>query len=215
MRPRRCLIACCRLLSSPRWRRPPSRRTRGSMKASARSSRITVSSATAAEKHKGKLRLDDISFVHRVGRAGGSLAEDPQQAQLGRNAAGGRRSSRSASGSPSSSMRCRTTLVTARARSSATRAGRITLRRLNRREYRNTIRDLLGVEIDVRDLPTDGGTGAFDTVGASLFMSSDQIEQYLALGRRALDEHFARACGRPTRNRSRLARRPRFLATSG
>ncbi len=24
-------------------------------------------------------------------------------------------------------------------------------------------------------------------------MSSDQIEQYLALGRRALDEHFARA----------------------
>jgi hypothetical protein len=74
--------------------------------------------------------------------------------------------------------------------------GRITLRRLNQREYRNTIRDLLGVEINVRDLPADGGTGAFDTVGASLFMSSDQIEQYLALGRRALDEHFARASAR-------------------
>jgi hypothetical protein len=74
--------------------------------------------------------------------------------------------------------------------------GRITLRRLNQREYRNTLRDLLGVELDVRDLPADGGTGTFDTVGASLFMSSDQIEQYLALGRRALDEHFARAPAR-------------------
>ncbi|HEX4132285.1 MAG TPA: DUF1592 domain-containing protein [Pirellulales bacterium] len=71
--------------------------------------------------------------------------------------------------------------------------GRITLRRLNQREYKNTLRELLGVEIDVRDLPTDGGTGTFDTVGASLYMSSDQIEQHLALGRRALDEHFARA----------------------
>lgn len=70
--------------------------------------------------------------------------------------------------------------------------GRIALRRLNQREYRNTIRDLLGVEIDTRDLPTDGGAGAFDTVGAGLFMSSDQIERYLALGRQALDWHFAR-----------------------
>ena len=52
--------------------------------------------------------------------------------------------------------------------------------------------ELLGVDIDVRDLPMDGGAGTFDTVGASLFMSSDQFEQYLTLGRHALDEHFAR-----------------------
>lgn len=84
------------------------------------------------------------------------------------------------------------TLVQAR-RILGDQGGRITLRRLNQREYKNTIRDLLGVEIDVRDLPADGGTGTFDTVGASLFMSSDQIEQYLTLGRRALDEYFARA----------------------
>ncbi|HEX4130759.1 MAG TPA: DUF1592 domain-containing protein [Pirellulales bacterium] len=71
--------------------------------------------------------------------------------------------------------------------------GRIALRRLNQREYRNTLRDLLGVEVDTRDLPSDSGTGTFDTVGASLYMSSDQIEQYLALGRSALDEYFTRA----------------------
>ncbi len=73
--------------------------------------------------------------------------------------------------------------------------GKITMRRLNRREYRNTLRDLLGVDIDVRDLPADGNPGTFDTVGASLFMSSDQLEQYLAIGRRALDESFARLAG--------------------
>jgi hypothetical protein len=70
--------------------------------------------------------------------------------------------------------------------------GKITMRRLNRREYKNTLRDLLGVDINVRELPVDGGAGTFDTVGSSLFMSSDQFEQYLALGRQAIDEHFAR-----------------------
>lgn len=65
------------------------------------------------------------------------------------------------------------------------------LRRLNRREYKNTIRDLLGVEVDVGDLPQDGGAGAMDTVGAGLAMSSDQFETYLSLGRKALDESFA------------------------
>ena len=64
--------------------------------------------------------------------------------------------------------------------------GRIaTLRRLNRREYKNTLYDLLGVDVDVSSLPDDSGGGSFDTVGASLFMSSDQFEQYLAVGRRA------------------------------
>lgn len=70
--------------------------------------------------------------------------------------------------------------------------GRSVIRRLNRREYKNTIRDLLGVDISTRELPADGGAGTFDTVGSSLFISADQIEQYLALGRQALDEHFAR-----------------------
>jgi len=72
------------------------------------------------------------------------------------------------------------------------RHGQITMRRLNRREYRGTLRELLGVEISVSELPADAGTGGFDTVGSNLFMSSDQFEQYLALGREALDEAFER-----------------------
>jgi mono/diheme cytochrome c family protein len=71
--------------------------------------------------------------------------------------------------------------------------GVITMRRLNRREYQNTIEDLLGVSVDGKELPNDGGGGGFDTFGKSLFLSSDQFEQYLTLARKALDQVIA--CG--------------------
>lgn len=66
--------------------------------------------------------------------------------------------------------------------------GVITMRRLNRREYVNTIRSLLGVEVDAQDLPDDASSGGFDTAGGSLFFSSDQFEQYVKIARRALDD---------------------------
>lgn len=72
----------------------------------------------------------------------------------------------------------------------ADQQGVVTMRRLNRREYRNTLRELLGVEINVNELPPDGGAGRFDTSGADLYVSSTQLEQYLALGREALNEAF-------------------------
>ena len=87
------------------------------------------------------------------------------------------------------------TMVSAR-RSLADSGGRITMRRLNRREYQNTIEQLLGLKVDVSSLPADGGSGTFDTVGSSQFISSDQIEQYLKLGRNALDEAFERQATR-------------------
>ncbi len=142
------------------------------------------------KKQKGKLRLDDISFaldsVENADRwqkilnqinSGEMPPEDSKQPEkLAKTdfleALSG-------------------TLVTAR-RSLGDARGKITMRRLNRREYKNTVRDLLGVDINVSELPADGGAGTFDTVGSSLFMSSDQFEQYIALGRQALDEHFAR-----------------------
>jgi len=97
------------------------------------------------------------------------------------------------------------TLVTAR-KVLADVQGTITMRRLNRREYKNTIRELLGVDVRVNELPADSGAGTFDTVGSSLFMSSDQFEQYLGLGRQALDEHFARfvAPAKPKPQRMRV-----------
>lgn len=82
--------------------------------------------------------------------------------------------------------------------------GEITMRRLNRREYRGTLRELLGVEINVSELPADVGNGGFDTVGSNLFMSSNQFEQYLALGREALDEALERHAAAAVEQRFRL-----------
>jgi len=51
-------------------------------------------------------------------------------------------------------------------------AGAVTVRRLNRRAYRNTVRDLLGVDLSVNELfPADGSGGeGFDTNGETLFL---------------------------------------------
>tara|TARA_R110002096_G_scaffold4501_19_gene21175 strand:- start:7607 stop:10150 length:2544 start_codon:yes stop_codon:yes gene_type:complete len=65
--------------------------------------------------------------------------------------------------------------------------GVVTLRRLNRREYANTLEALLGVRPDTSDLPDDQANSKFDTQGASLFFSSDQLEQYLSTARSTLE----------------------------
>ena len=82
--------------------------------------------------------------------------------------------------------------------------GAITMRRLNRREYANTLETLLGAEINVTELPSDTGPGGFDTVGSNLFMSANQFEQYKALGREALEEAFARHAGAAGTEKLRL-----------
>ena len=70
--------------------------------------------------------------------------------------------------------------------------GIVTMRRLNRREYANTIDALIGVRPDISNLPDDQTTSGFDTEGASLFFSSDQLENYLASARSALNQSLAR-----------------------
>ncbi|MDA7667580.1 DUF1592 domain-containing protein [bacterium] len=90
------------------------------------------------------------------------------------------------------------TMVAAR-RSLSDTGGKITMRRLNRREYRNSIKDLTGVKLDVSNLPSDGGVGSFDTMGTSQYISSDQVEQYLKLGRTAVDEVFERRTTEPAK----------------
>jgi len=66
--------------------------------------------------------------------------------------------------------------------------GRVVLRRLNRNEYQNTIRDLLGVDIDLRDmLPADSSANGFDNVGEALHVSSFLMEKYLEAADTALN----------------------------
>ena len=63
-------------------------------------------------------------------------------------------------------------------------AGNVPLRRLNRREYENAIRDLLALEIDAALLlPTDDVEGGFDNNAAALQVSPAFIDQYLNAAR--------------------------------
>src|SRR6476646_7464210 len=68
-------------------------------------------------------------------------------------------------------------------------AGAVALRRLNRREYHNTIRDLLGVDYNVSELfPNDGTGGAgFDTNGETLFLPPLLMERYMEAAQQILD----------------------------
>ena len=68
--------------------------------------------------------------------------------------------------------------------------GEIKMRRLNRREYSNTIRDLFGFDVPPEDIPEDGEIATFDTVGSEQFFTSSHFEKYLALGKRVAFESF-------------------------
>ncbi|MBX7134563.1 MAG: DUF1592 domain-containing protein [Fimbriimonadaceae bacterium] len=58
--------------------------------------------------------------------------------------------------------------------------GRVTIRRLNRAEYDNTIRDLLGVDFQASaDFPSDDVGHGFDNIGDVLSMSPLLLEKYL------------------------------------
>ncbi|MGD9647185.1 MAG: DUF1592 domain-containing protein [Pirellulales bacterium] len=59
--------------------------------------------------------------------------------------------------------------------------GRTTIRRLNRVEYRNTIRDLIGIDYaPVEDFPTDDVGYGFDNIGDVLTLPPVLLEKYLA-----------------------------------
>jgi len=59
--------------------------------------------------------------------------------------------------------------------------GRVTVRRLNRVEYRNTVRDLLGVDFDTdKEFPPDDSGHGFDNIGDVLTLPPMLLEKYLA-----------------------------------
>ncbi len=63
--------------------------------------------------------------------------------------------------------------------------GRPTLHRLNRTEYANAVRDMLGLEIDVADLlPADDIGYGFDNIGDVLQTSPVLLERYLSVARK-------------------------------
>lgn len=140
------------------------------------------------DKQKGKLRLDTISADlindhkaairwHEV-RSAINLGEMPPEEE------------------PALSDDERRTLLSwlnpaikSAAESRRGKDGRVVVRRLNRIEYQNTMRDLLGLDISfVSDLPPDGVSidGMLNN-GSALQMTGIQFEYYLKAARDALD----------------------------
>ena len=66
--------------------------------------------------------------------------------------------------------------------------GRVTIRRLNRNEYNNTIRDLIGIDFKpADDFPSDDVGYGFDNIGDVLTISPMLLERYLAAAENILD----------------------------
>ena len=82
-------------------------------------------------------------------------------------------------------------LSEAEARRQSADGERVSLRRLTREEYANTIRDLLGVTFDAADptgLPEDPDWHGFQRIGSVLTLSPAHVEKYLAAAEAVLNE---------------------------
>ena len=63
--------------------------------------------------------------------------------------------------------------------------GEIALRRINRREYEATVKELLGIRIMAQGLPDDP-SGRFDTIGQNQSLSSLDLENYFEQGQEVI-----------------------------
>ncbi len=80
-------------------------------------------------------------------------------------------------------------------------SGRVTLRRLNDREYDDTVRDLLGTALTPAGstFPSDGSDDGFDTVGTALSYSDLLLKQQFAAAGSLVTELMARTATDPLR----------------
>ncbi|MGN6133800.1 MAG: DUF1592 domain-containing protein [Aureliella sp.] len=75
---------------------------------------------------------------------------------------------------------------------SVSRPGRVTMRRLNRAEYNNTIRDLTGLDLKLaNDFPSDDVGNGFDNIGDVLSLPPILMEKYLGAARQIADQAIA------------------------
>lgn len=76
--------------------------------------------------------------------------------------------------------------------------GRVTIRRLNRAEYNNTIRDLVGIDFQPAvDFPADDVGAGFDNIGDVLSLPPLLLEKYLAAAEQIVQRAFQDPAARP------------------
>jgi hypothetical protein len=98
--------------------------------------------------------------------------------------------------------------------------GRVTLRRLNRAEYNNTLRDLLGIQFQpAKDFPADDVGYGFDNIGDVLSLPPILLEKYLAAAEQAIEKAMQSPEGRrlifvrPVKERGAFRQNLRHFAT--
>ncbi|MCM8537539.1 MAG: DUF1588 domain-containing protein [Lentisphaeraceae bacterium] len=80
-------------------------------------------------------------------------------------------------------------LFTARKQLAST-GGKVTMRRLTRREYGATMRHLFGLEPESKQIPPDEGVENFDTVGVRQDFNSKHLDHYYDLAKKVLSTSF-------------------------
>ncbi|MBC7818969.1 MAG: DUF1592 domain-containing protein [Planctomycetaceae bacterium] len=84
--------------------------------------------------------------------------------------------------------------------------GRVVIRRLNRVEYENTVNDLLGINVNLKEqLPADGSADGFDNAAAAHHTSSFLMEKYLEAADSALNMAIANRPKPPTATTKRYS----------
>jgi hypothetical protein len=187
-----CLACAFALAATPLWGQEPSRDAPDAKRYDDQVRPFLVRHCLechGAEKPKGDLRLDRLSpdFADAASRERWQAVRKRLEA--------GEMPPKSQPRPPEKEARLLSEWIGRRedAAEAARRAqGRVVLRRLNRVEYENTVRDLLGVDVDLIDLlPADASANGFDNNAEALHVSSFLMERYLEAADTALSVAIA------------------------
>ena len=158
----------------------------------------------SGEKPKGNLRLDNLELNLADGAVREHWAEVVDRLTAGEMPPKSKpRPAENEIRGLTDWLKPRLTAATAAARAAQ---GRVVLRRLNRTEYENTICDLLGIQVSLKEqLPADGSADGFDNAGAAHHTSSFLMEKYLEAADAALNAAIANRPKPPTYNSKRYS----------
>ena len=143
-----------------------------------------------SKKQQGERRFDQLTFDFSKPQNGELLQEILDQLNLGEMPP---EDARQPAAAETKKVVASLTRTMAEAREAARRsAGKVVLRRLNRTEYFNTVRDLFQMNMSDFDptiaFPADNSVDGFDNIGEGLLTSDFLLAQYLEAAEKVLDK---------------------------
>lgn len=159
----------------------------------------------AEQKQESELRLDTLTLPRSLPEGQQQRKEHEVWAQVAEAIQRGDMPPESAP-QPSESQRARAASQLDRWLVAVAEPPPIGLRRLNRVEYENTVHDLLGIDVPLREmLPEDSAVQGFDNVADALAISSVLLERYLEAADAAFEAVIRRIEPLPIATRRSMA----------